>query len=88
MSGDKRIKLTVSARGYKEQFAMFFKLLINGVNGDRLKELQKIRDKHDEKDHKLILYKALSRHILEKIEYRLPLWLPLSLEEKLDMLIH
>lgn len=56
--------------------------------GDRLKELQKIRDKHDEKDHKLVLYKALTRHILEKVEYRLPLWLPLTLEEKLDMLIH
>jgi len=34
------------------------------------------------------IYKRLVTETYDASEYRLPLWLPLSLEQKLDMVLH
>lgn len=83
-----KVTLTLSERGYNEMIDYFFKVIVRGTSNERFMQMEKIKTKSQEKDHKYRLYKGLVRGIIEKTEYRLPLWLPLSLEEKLDMLMH
>lgn len=79
--------ITLDKRDYIEMINSFFKLMINGLNNDRVKKLRKIINSG--KPHSLRkAYKKLVNEVYDEKEYRLPLWLPLSLEEKLDMILH
>ena len=64
-----------------------FKLMIGGLSNDRLKMIQRMQQKGGERS-KFEIYKKLKEEIFDESEYRLSLWLPLSRDEKLDMILH
>jgi len=69
---------------YVDMLRSMFKLMVQGIKGNRIKRLRKLQKKASREQ----VYYYLKEHLYDELEYRLPLWLPLTLAEKLDMLMH
>ena len=63
-----------------------FKIMVCGVSHDITKIVQKL--KNSPNSSRIELYKKLTDKVYEQGEYRMSLWLPLALKEKLDMIMH
>lgn len=64
-----------------------FKLMVGGLKGDRMKRIHKLQGKGGPLN-KIKVYLDLVDKEFDEKEYRLSLWLPLSIEEKLDMILN
>jgi hypothetical protein len=64
--------------------------MVSGITGNRMKFIRKMKKKKLKKGEniKRIIFEKLKEEIYDDNEYRLYLWMPLSLEEKLDMIMH
>ncbi len=67
-----------------------FKLMIGGLSNDRYQLMDKCRQKaaKNGENANLNIFKKLTHEIFDDTEYRLPLWLPLTQDQKLDMIMH
>ncbi|CDW74117.1 polycystic kidney disease 2-like 1 [Stylonychia lemnae] len=86
-SKQKRKSHTLSRKDYVDMLKSMFRLMIGGLSNDRLKMIQRMQQKEGQKQ-KFEIYKKLKDEIFDESEYRLSLWLPLSRQEKLDMILH
>ena len=59
-----------------------FKIMICGISNEVPKIVK------NKKMSKLAIYRKLKEEMFEDTEYRLSLWLPLTLQQKLDMVMH
>lgn len=67
-----------------------FKIMIGGLSNDRMTLMDKWKRKAEKKGQNPIfnIFKKLSEEIFDDTEYRLSLWLPLTQDQKLDMIMH
>lgn len=63
-----------------------FKLMVHGITGTLLNTVQTMAE--EDKADKYLIFKKLKKELYDETEYRMQLWLPLTLTEKLDMMLH
>ena len=61
--------------------------MIGGLSNDRIKIINKMKSK-ETNTADFQLYEKLKDDIFDETEQRLTLWLPLSYEQKVDMILH
>eukprot|EP00347_Sterkiella_histriomuscorum_P005839 403355073 len=79
--------VTLTRKEYVEMLRSMFKLMIGGLSNDRLKIIERLTKKGGG-NVKFEIYKKLQGEIFDESEYRLSLWLPLTQQQKLDMILH
>jgi hypothetical protein len=77
--------VTLSKKDFYSMLSSMFKLMIHGITGDILRTKLTM----EEENHpRFEIYRKLSQEMYDDTEYRLSLWLPLTLKEKIDMIMH
>ncbi len=71
--------LTLGKKDYIVMLRSMFKLMVGGISGDRVKSIHKMQEKGDALS-KLKVYHKLAEEEFDTKEYRLSLWLPLSID--------
>ena len=79
--------VTLCKQDYGEMIRYMFKLMVGGSNGKRMKIIKKMMS--GKTGHpQLKVFMRLAEEEFGASEYRLSLWLPLTLEQKLDMILN
>lgn len=61
--------------------------MVKGLSNDRITLIHKML-KEKKTGARYTLYKKLKNDVFDEGEYRLSLWLPLTIKEKIDMMLH
>mmetsp|Transcript_3290 Transcript_3290/g.3274 ORF Transcript_3290/g.3274 Transcript_3290/m.3274 type:complete len:98 (-) Transcript_3290:55-348(-) len=70
---------------YLDMIKSMYRIMIQGFSGNRIKKIKKDIQKGVSKSD---IYLRLCTQEFDENEYRLSLWLPLSVEEKVDMVLN
>lgn len=76
--------MTLNKQEYMDMLKSMFNLMVKGLSNNRVREQRRYQRRHGQEKS----YHKLKEIDFDEKEQRLALWLPLKLEQKLDMMMH